>query len=1621
MSTSASGRRFSNRWLIVLGIVLILGVAQTPWGLGTAVRWALYAGRVDIAFESLHGFWMHSLEVRGLEGSIGANGIRVDTARVRLSVGKLFTGRLHARYVELSTPALQLAHTSSVSTSMPDSVSGAETADEIDLGAGTSLWIDALRINGGSFSLGDEFVNITDIDLQGSISPDAIQVDTVYGEVSWQGVRMRFFSVARMQLDHGVLELDTLAFNGSGSNIGIHGQVGKQTELEVAAEPLSTTILRPLLPTIAEDLVIGAQLTGGADSLYLALDAESSTGSELRLRGGTRFGAPYMNLDTLRFERLDPVNLWPGIAGELTGSIHGHAGGASWDSLSGDIQVAIEAGMLANIPIESVNLTGTLVAGNAMVDLNSRLASGLLALSGEVRPFPAKGQLTGQFRNINTRTLDPAHSSDLNGDLNLSWDSTMVGRVAFSRGQIGRLDVTGGELRLLAENKRTELAAAVNADSSWVKLELSSQESGLAGKLNMHELNVSALMNQEDVESSLSLAAELTTNWPPDSVAVQVDLAPSSWGQVPIVDSYVEMVLQGLDLDMRGQVEFPSGRVLVQGNTNFGISPPRWSLTQGQIEGVNLSDLGVDLPTELNAQLKLSGNGLRNVDGELTVAPSIVRDESVAGGIVSLDMADGDAVIDGRLLIGSGGLNVRAILQPFASAPTIDLTGSAFERINLGPLLGLDSLATQLTGRVDHAYWGNSGEVVLTLEPSTVNALAVSEGRVHAKALGDTLAMTASIVLEDGYIQLDSAHVAPGPAYVARGAVRNLSLQDLGLLDAQLTGSFDVAAAGSTFQAMTVHHASIAAGGTEIGEVQFDRLNIAGAMKDGKVSLTDFDLSSNAGWLRAEGDVALLGGSSDTLRFSGGIVNAAPLADWTGGEPVSGAQTDTLWGQMMHHMDTLRWAAGVTVEPMTWKTVRVLQTSGYAEGTMLDFKPRISQAEITIERASVPNLAARQAWLRLDGQQSNLGYQARISVDDRRSLYMEGGVDFSERRGVLERLDMYLNDDEWHLGVPAEILAEEGIRIRYFLLESEDQEITLDGILNPDGEQRLGLSLYNVDLAPFTDIFGFPGLGGLASADLFFHGPATAPELEGSLSLIVNSDGERVGDVSARIGYANNGLNTDAQFTHVDGSTLSMSGLLPFDLRLKKQEEVSFPEASMSLQADRFNIGWINPFLGQEEIGDIRGKLTADVGISGSRSAPDMVGEFSLSDGYAELPQLEIAPTAFQLEAALVGNTVNVHRLSAESGRGTAEGHGQVILTEPGQEDLDMIVELEDFRVVNTSPYVADVTGSLAFGGTVRRPVLTGHIEMANAVIRPQDVPVGLSNGMIHFTETDLQMLEQYFNIRASVWDTTTYSLVDALTMDISVGIPGTVRLHSLQNPEMNVLLSGSVALYKEPYREQELQGTVSIVPELSYLRQFGRRFDIRRGRVTFAGPATNPFFDLQAALDIPNRSGRDAPVTILLDASGLLQEPESLALELRSEPVQLDRADMISYMATGRPAADAFQLGGGSALQSGGDLALRQLSSLVAGAAGAGLGLDVVQIDPEAAGGVTVTAGKYVSRKLFASVKWPITKESTTTNTTIESNKELVIEYALYPWLLARMRGDAGAVGLSLLYQYTW
>ncbi len=1612
MFTSASGRHFKGRWYLIFGFLLLLGLAQTSWCVSMMTRLALRASNVDIQFASLHGFWMHSLEVRGLEGKVGEYVIRTDTARIQLSVPHLLVGRLHARQVYLINPRVDIQ--SRVSEKSPDT----EKPDTVPL---RFLWIDSVRVRGGSVHLEDQMMDASGIYVQGSLSPGVIQLDTLHSNLVWHNEVLRLAATASIRTDQGQFQIDTLSLDGSGSSVRAHGYIGQQTSLDITAEPISSDILSSILPDMDENLVMSAKLQGAGDSLHLAFDGESTGGSTLRLRGSTQTDTPFLHLDTLEFKDLNLAYLSSGLTGKLTGFIHGYAEGKSWDSLDGHVTAALEAGDLAGIPIKSASLTGSMAEGLVQVSLESDLALGSLNVTGILHPSSASGQLSGQFTNLDMQVLAPQYESSLSGSLRAGWGDSLDGHIKLSPGRLGNMKIDGGELQLYSREETFWIAAAVYSDSTQISLQADRQESGIAGRLEVQALDAGALIDQENVKSRINLVAESTTNWPPDSIMVQVVVQPSSWKEISVEQGHIELLLYGLDLDVDGHMEFPSGDAMVRGSINFDSNLPAWTLNQGQIRGLDLRDFGVDAHTDLNVRLQISGTGTEMAQGQVIIDSSRVNQESVHGGDILINMSGGRVVMDNRLEIGAGMFHSRVTAHPSSPSPAVEVEEGIFEQIDLGALLDIDSFSTRLSGQIDSLRWSDSGYAVLTLDVGAVDSVEISGAQLQVQTSGDTLSAAGKIEVDHGYLEIGQMRTVPGQEITAQGSFRNLPLDGFGFANTALNGSFDVGITGTDLQTMTVHHARIEADSTKIRGVQFDQIRVAGTMEDGNIRLSQFHVSGDAGHLAGEGGVSLFGGSADSLRFSGTVTNAALLADWTGGSPVSGSGEDSLWGQLTYRQDSLRWAAGINTGPLAWKSARLFRASGYAEGTLQDFQPRIGRGDLTLERMSVPNLSVRQALFGVAGSQDGIHYEGLLQVDDLRSLYVKGEADFKDRKGILSNLDMYLGEDEWNLGAPAEILVDDGIRVRYFVLKSKDQEINLDGILNPEGEQRLGLYLYNVQMAPFTDVLGLPELGGVANADLFFRGPATAPQLKGTLNLMVDSENKRVGSVDARIDYQENGLDVEADFIHADGSTLTISGILPLDLRLRKEVEGVFPEASLTLRANNFNLAWVSPFLPQSEISSLRGRLTAEIGVTGSHTSPDLTGELLLSDGYVRLPQLGIAPGDFEMRTVLSQDTVYVEQMAASSGRGTANGSGYVTLAESNQGSIDLALNLSDFRAVNTAPYAADVSGSLAIGGILRRPELTGHIEMDNAVIRPQDVPVTLEDGSINFTEADLQMLEQYFNIRASVWDTTTYSLVDALSMNLSVGIPGTVRLQSLQNPEMAVLLSGSLSLNKDPYKEQELHGTVSIVPELSYLRQFGRRFDIRRGRVTFAGPATNPFFDLQAALDIPNRSGQDTPVTILLDTSGRLQDPESLTLELRSEPVQLDRADMISYMATGRPAADAFQLGGGGALQSGSDLALQQLSSLVAGAAASGLGLDVVQIDPETGGGVTLTAGKYVSRRLFASVKWPITEAPTASNNSVENNRELMIEYSLYPWLVARMRGESGAAGLSLLYQYTW
>jgi len=1612
MFTSVSGKLFNKRWIAVAGVLLVVGFLQTPWGLTIVARWVLHASDMEVQFDSFHGFWMHSLEVRGVEGKIDNHHLLVDTVRIQLSVGSLLRGDLHFRTVDVINPEFHLR---------PSETQDFLESDAIDETQVSLPTIDMIHVTGGRLIYDSQRLDIDEIHGQAISSANEVALYSIIANVVWKDEKFILEADAYYKPHQGYLEVDTLTLTGTESRILVQGQVGLNTNLHITADPLSSDIMGALGLTMDERFDVTTQLHGMEDSLHVAVDAASVYGQHLTLRATTTIKHPSLQIDTLDFENLDLMNVSPSLPAILSGSINGRVSGVTWNSLDGAITADLKESLLADIPIPSARLFVHLDQGDIHVDFLSDSDTGSLELVGKVNSSSQSGEIQGHFRHLDIQVLFPEHTSVLNGNINIGWGDSLLADIQVLPGSLGHMNLQGGGFKFYADDQGLQMTAEIYSDSTLIELRADQDDAGLTSRLLINALDVGEVMNQDHISSEISLVAESTTNWPPDSVMISVDIQPSMWEQIPVSDGSLQVLMYGFDLYMDGSVELPSGSITLRGDMNFESRIPKWNLYQGQLHHLNLQDLGMEIWTDLNSNFQFKGVGFKDVQGQVVLDSSKINDEAIHQGLFSVDMTNAVAVVDSRLSIGSGGLESQVLISPFSEFLDIKIKHGIFHGINLGSLFAENSFSTHLNGHIDSLSWDKNGFASVTLDSSDVATINLSGSQFTIKTIGDALSVSGVIKKDAGFLDVREFVISPEQKIRAVGSFHNVSMADFGVPDSELNASFDIDLDGFDPRTMTICHALVNADRTRVGDVEFDRVRISTAMQDGVITLDQFDMQSNVGQLSGEGSVSLFHESSQSIELMGEITNSSLLSDWTGGVPVIGAETDTLWAQFSHQNDALRWRAGVATRPMEWKSTRLFHASGYVEGTLHNLKPQLKQAQITLKRFSVPNLSARHMQVDIKDQDDVLQYEVQVQIDDQRSLTMNGEVDLIAQTGILHSLDLYLEEEQWRLGVPAQILADEGIRIRYFVFESKNQEIIIDGIVNPEGEQRIGLNLFNVQMSPFTDLFGLPSLGGVVNADLFFHGPATSPMLKGSLDLLVDSKNQRIGSVNAQLDYRNLGLDIQSNFKHTDGSSLSFSGLVPLDLRLSKEGDPLFPDALMTLKADRFNLAWVTPFLAQEEISNVQGKLTAEVDIRGSMTNLSMQGQLNLAEGSAGLPQLGINPTEFEVDAVMHQDTIYVKQVSAKSGHGIAQGAGQLILGAPNQGHVKMAIEMSDFQVVDTAPYQADVSGSLAVDGTVIRPSLSGYLNMTSAVIRPEDVPVTLADGMINFTEEDLQMLEEYFNIRAGVWDTTTYSLIDALTMNISIGIPGTVRLHSLQSPEMTVFLSGSLQISKESYADQQLRGTVSIVPELSYLRQFGRRFDIQRGRVTFSGSATNPFFDLQARLEIPNQSGLETPVTIVLDASGEIQDSESLTFELRSEPVQLDRADMISYMATGRPAADAFQLGSSGALQTGSNLALQQLSSLVAGAAGAGLGLDVVQIDPETNGDITLTAGKYVSRKLFTSVKWPVTASSSTSINTVERNRELVMEYSLYPWLLARMRGETGAVGLSFLYQYTW
>jgi translocation and assembly module TamB len=132
-----------------------------------------------------------------------------------------------------------------------------------------------------------------------------------------------------------------------------------------------------------------------------------------------------------------------------------------------------------------------------------------------------------------------------------------------------------------------------------------------------------------------------------------------------------------------------------------------------------------------------------------------------------------------------------------------------------------------------------------------------------------------------------------------------------------------------------------------------------------------------------------------------------------------------------------------------------------------------------------------------------------------------------------------------------------------------------------------------------------------------------------------------------------------------------------------------------------------------------------------------------------------------------------------------------------------------------------------------------------------------------------------------------------------------------------------------------------------------------------------------------------------------------------------MSTANILSYLATGRPADNL--LGGGNAGGSSGSgdlatqLAIGQASNFVENLAASQLGLDVVRLQVRPNGISYLTVGRYFTPRFYVSVEQPVDTGSSETEVL---DPDLLIEYELTRTLIARVLRRQSSLRFNVLYE---
>ena len=1053
-----------------------------------------------------------------------------------------------------------------------------------------------------------------------------------------------------------------------------------------------------------------------------------------------------------------------------------------------------------------------------------------------------------------------------------------------------------------------------------------------------------------------------------DITATQLDLALLA----PLVDS----------LPLRGEV---GGRVRGSGPLSALDVQVDLAFTDAAVPGRPTSTiLGRGrLAFGGTEQLAFRRFALGRADLSLATIERIASAVDLHGRVLADGTLEGpwrDAAFEGTLTHSDGG------------GPASTARGSArltlADTVRLVADLALDSLsfddvARTYTGIPLHG--AVAGRVRLE-GPVTALALqadvAGPTGRVQASGTVGALDAAASIQIRGRFDRLDLAPHFTGapPTSLAGTFATDLIVPTVDTL-APATGNVQVALERSKAAGVTLSRAGV---GLTLG-AEAIRLDTLYADHPG-------------GQLDAVGAIGRPGSPPGRITFAVGIDTLgsfAPLARWLrtqAGDTIGGPMGLDGEGRLVGDVSgtTERWElrGDLHLASVGYGSIRAV--AFHAEGAFgsTEGSPRL-RASIEAESLAAAGFSCGALRLTAAGPPDSVAVRAEAGLPLESSVraVLVAAVDSAHLRVRLDSAQLALPSGPWSLVRPAHVV----VTPDSVAVDSMDLRSGAGGRVRADGSlpvRGVGDFLLVADSVPVRDVYALiqrdtTGVGGWLSVSARLAGSAGTPAMEAYVSLADGRFGEfRTPLVDVLFNYGDRLLTFKGALWRGAVRVLGARGSLPLDLALTEVERRQLPgPLEIRVQADSADLSAVDAFT--TLVTDVRGTLTADLGVRGTWDRPALSGTAVVTAGALTLPSLSQRWEGITLRLETAGDTIHLAEARIRSG-GTLDIGGDVVLEDLTRPVLHLTLDARGFQALNRRDLAGLTgTGRLRLEGPFLGARLTGQLTVDEGFLAFADL---VEKRIVNLDDPEFRAVVDSNLARAAELGPSVESVfLDSLRIDgLGVAMGPSVWLRST---EANIQLAGDFTVSKtvesvlNPYR---LDGTLRATRG-TYRLVVGptsKDFQVTRGEVRFFGtPDFNPQLDIVAEHRVRTVRGTDLAVRARI--GGTLLEPR-LSLESDQRP-PLSETEIVSYLLFGRPSFDLLGAAtgtgseqavlGGAVVGLGLSLAAGQLAQTLV--ANLGLPLDYIAIQPGAAGdllGTTrVEAGTQIGERTFLKLNAPL------------------------------------------------